>query len=131
MSKMHKTIADYMTPGPHATNVNDNLHAAREKMMKIGARHLPVLDDGKLVGVVSDRDIQLALGFKHGNIKTMTVSDVFADEPYVTHPDTNLRTVAMEMAERKIGSAVVMDNEEVVGIFTTTDACRALHDVLG
>ncbi len=131
MSKMHKTVSDYMTPGPHAANIADNLHAAREKMVKVGARHLPVMDDGKVVGVLSDRDIQLALGFKHGNIKTMTVEDVYSDDPYVTHPDTNLKQVAMEMAEKKYGSAVVMDNEDLVGIFTTTDACRALHDVLG
>ena len=130
MSKLKKTVADYMTPSPHAVHLQDRLTSAREKMTKVGARHLPVIEDGKVVGVLSDRDLQVALGFKHGNPKSLTVEDVYCADAYVTTPDANLSRVAMHMAEAKIGSAVVVEGDSLVGIFTTTDACRALHDVL-
>lgn len=130
MSKIHATVENYMTPAPHAANIADSLHAARDKMVKLGARHLPVMQDSKVVGVLSDRDIQLALGFKHGNIKTMTVEEVYSEDPYTTTSSANLKLVAQEMAEKKIGSAVVVDGEKLVGIFTTTDACRALSESL-
>ena len=51
-------------------------------------------------------------------------------EPYTVAPDAQLREVARTMAERKIGSAVVVDGGEVTGVFTTTDALRALAAVL-
>jgi acetoin utilization protein AcuB len=49
---------------------------------------------------------------------------------YAVQPDTTLDVVAEALAEHKYGSAVVLDNEKVVGIFTTNDACRALAELL-
>lgn len=131
MSKMHVKVADYMTPGPAAVNLAENLHNAEETMARFGIRHLPVRDGTRVVGILSSRDITVAKGFKHSNLKQMSVEDVYEAEVYVTHPDSNLKDVALVMAERKIGSAVVIDNDDLVGIFTTTDACRALGNVLG
>lgn len=131
MSKMHAKVMDFMTKNPHAVNISENLQNAHDTMVKIGARHLPVMQDGKLTGILSERDIQLAKGFKHGNLKTMSVDDVYENQVYVTHADSNLKDVSAEMAERRIGSAVVVEGDKPVGIFTTTDACRALANVLG
>jgi len=130
MSKMHFTVSKFMTPNPKGVNVAETLEHAASHMTKEGIRHLPVIRDGVLVGVISDRDIQVAKAFKHGNLKTMIVEDVVEEDVYVTHPDSNLRTVALEMAERKIGSAVVVEADKPVGIFTTSDACRALSEAL-
>lgn len=132
MSKFHFTVSEHMTAHPHAINIKENLANAHEAMTKDGIRHLPVMDGGKVVGILSDRDIQLAKGFKHGNLKSMHVEDVYEDAVYITHPDANLKSVAMAMAEKRIGSAVVVDDADaLVGIFTTTDACRVLNEVLG
>ena len=130
MSKPTAKVADFMTPHPHNVHHNENLDRANDIMTKGGFRHLPVMEGGKLVGIVSARDLQMAKGFKHGNLKSMTVGDVVEDSVYVTTPAASLKTVALEMAERKIGSAVVVEDDKPVGIFTTSDACRALAEVL-
>jgi acetoin utilization protein AcuB len=131
MSKMQAKVSDFMTPGPAAVQLAESLQNAQETMSRFGIRHLPVRSDGKVVGILSARDIAVAKGFKHGNLKQLTVEDVYEPEVYVTHPGSSLKDVALEMAERRIGSAVVIDDDDLVGIFTTTDACRALGDVLG
>ena len=130
MSKMKKNVSDYMIPKPVGTQSSESLQVARDKMKRAGARHLPVFRGSELMGIVSERDINLALSFKHGNVATMKVEDVCTEDPFVTKPDANLKFVAHEMAERKIGSALVVDDGEVVGIFTTTDACFALSELL-
>ncbi|MCP4502197.1 MAG: CBS domain-containing protein [Deltaproteobacteria bacterium] len=132
MSKFHFTIADHMTAHPHGVNLKENLQKAHEIMTKDGFRHLPVIDEGKVVGILSERDIQVAKGFKHSSLKNMEVEDIYEDSVYITHPDANLKHVAATMADKRIGSAVVVDDKDaLVGIFTTTDACRILNEVLG
>ncbi len=59
------------------------------------------------------------------------VGDFILGVPYTVSPDAPLRDVARTMAEQKFGSAVVVDGDEVTGVFTTTDALRALAAVLG
>ena len=131
MSKMQAKVSAFMTPEPAAVNLAETLEHAQQTMTRFGIRHLPVRSEGKVVGILSDRDITVAKSFKHTNLKQMVVEDVYEPEVYVTHPGSDLKTVALEMASRKIGSAVVLEGDDLVGIFTTTDACRALGEVLG
>lgn len=131
MTLVKKTVRAYMSPNPVAANVRESLEHINDMMQRQGIRHMPVLDDGKVVGVVSDRDIRLAKGFRHGRLKDFEAADVCSDEVYLTHPDSNLKEVAATMAERRIGSAIVVEDDRPVGIFTTTDACRALAELLG
>ena len=58
------------------------------------------------------------------------VGDFILGPPYSVAPDASLREVARTMAERKCGSAIVVEGERVVGVFTTTDALRALATLL-
>jgi acetoin utilization protein AcuB len=60
----------------------------------------------------------------------VVVSQVMSEKPYSVSPDTPLDEVAHTMASEKFGSAVVVQNGHVVGVFTTVDACRALGDLL-
>jgi len=62
--------------------------------------------------------------------KELSVDEAMSEDVYAVSPDTPLRIVTAEMAERKLGSAVVVDGEKVIGVFTVTDACRALTLVL-
>jgi CBS domain-containing protein len=119
-----------MTPHPEFVGVGETLEAAAAIMSKAGIRHLPVVQDEKLQGILSDRDVKLARSFKHANPRALTVADVFESDVYVTHPDSNLKQVVDAMAEKRIGSAVVVEGETPVGIFTTTDACRVLGSLL-
>jgi acetoin utilization protein AcuB len=121
-------VARYMTPSPHTIGKDQPLAVARHLMRHEHIRHLPVLDAGKLVGVVSDRE----LGFMEAlpGAETFSVEDAAVPSTYAVAPEAPLDVVAAEMAELKVGSAVVMDGGRVVGMFTAVDALRALADVL-
>ena len=124
---MTATLDRYMTRHPHSIRFDEKLETAAKLMAKLGVRHLPVLEAGKLVGVLSERDVRLATS---ANIGRVHVSEVCIDEPYTVDVDTSLFVVATSMAEKRIGSAIVLENGKVIGIFTTTDACRALADAM-
>ena len=60
----------------------------------------------------------------------MTVEDAMVPDVYVTSEDASLATVAGEMARQRVGSAIVVKDEHVVGVFTAVDALRALAETL-
>jgi acetoin utilization protein AcuB len=93
---------------------------------------LPVTEKGKLCGIISDRDIAVAysLGAHIQDESKILVGDACTADPYTVEEDASLDAVAHQMAEAHIGSALVVRGDELVGIFTTTDACRVLGDFL-
>lgn len=121
------TLERYMTRHPHSIRVDEKLTTAESLMNKLHVRHLPVLSAGDLVGVLSDRDVKLV---QRSAASGARVEDACVDEPYSVDVDTSLWIVADTMAKKKIGSAIVLEGGKVVGIFTATDACRALADML-
>lgn len=125
-------ILAYMTPFPYSIDVDAPLAEAHAFLRERHIRHLPVTERGDLVGVLTDRDIKLALGPDLGSPpeRELAVREVFQPETYVVDAGTPLLTVAATMAERHVGSALVTRGGKLVGIFTTTDACRALARVL-
>ena len=129
MSRRHTPqILAYMTPFPYSIDVDAPLAEAHVFLRERQIRHLPVTRDGLLAGVLTDRDIKLALGPDLGSPpeRELKVRDVFQPECYVVDAAERLEDVAATMAERHVGSALVTRGGKLVGIFTTTDACRAL-----
>ena len=127
---MAKTIAEYMTKALHSIGAEQSVDHAAELMREHRVRHLPVLQGGQLLGVVSDRDVKIVQSFPDVAGDETPISEAIGLDAYTVEPSTLLADVARHMADHKIGSAVVMDGIEIVGIFTTTDACRALADAL-
>lgn len=124
-----RTVAAWMTRQPHTIGDDQSLAVARERMHHFDVRHLPVLHGGHLVGVVSSRDIAMVEALPGVDITEVTVDEAMAEEPWTVTADAPLAHVATIMAERKIGTAIVVevaDGDQVVGVFTTTDALRAL-----
>lgn len=121
-----------MTPFPYTVDVDAPLAEAHRLMREHHFRHLPVTRDGTLTGVLTDRDIKLVLGPDFGNPeeRDLKVRDAYVERPCVVPAGTPLASVARTMAENRIGSAVVTKNDKLVGIFTVTDACRALAEIL-
>jgi acetoin utilization protein AcuB len=115
-----------MTALPHTIPANATLREAEARMAEHRVRHLPVMDQGRVVGMLSDRDLKLAYGIHGLNPEKMLVIDACHGGAYVVNPDTPLSEVATVMAEQHYGSAIVCRQGRVVGIFTTVDACRAL-----
>ena len=130
MNKSQTKIQDVMTICPHSVGADQQLSKAKEMLHKYGIRHLPVQSAGKLVGVITDRDIQFITSFEGQNVEKWQIKDALTPEPYVVAPDTLLCEVLDRMYADKIGCTLVEANGKVVGIFTTTDACRVLSEVL-
>jgi acetoin utilization protein AcuB len=125
-------ILAFMTPFPYSIDVEAPLAEAHAFMRDRQIRHLPVTRGGQLAGILTDRDIKLALGPDLGSPpeRELTVADVYQPECYVVDAGQPLEAVAAAMAEHHLGSALVTRGDKLVGIFTTTDACRALARVL-
>lgn len=123
-------LTKYMTTTPFAINAEATVEEAMGVMRDKRVRHLPVMKDGKVFGLISDRDLKSIFAFAGANPRSLRVSDVCTDEPYMTKPEAPINEVASEMAQRKVGSALVVDNGKLVGIFTATDACQALSDIV-
>lgn len=127
------TIREFMTPTPETIAADLTLAQARERMFQIDARHLPVTENGELVGILSQRDIALAEAIE-GDLAHLLVRQVMTPQPFTCGPKAHLHAVAAEMAAHKYGSAIVVDREHpghVVGMFTTVDALRALATLSG
>lgn len=124
---MHQ-ISHYMTRDPRVIGSGDSVRRAAQVMRAAKIRNLPVVDDGKLVGLLGDRDVALAEASGR-DVDALTVCEAMTVEPLVVRSDAPLTSVARLMAERKSGSAVVVEEGRVVGVFSVVDALRALADL--
>jgi acetoin utilization protein AcuB len=130
MSKTIPTIQKYMSTSPHSIGTDQSLAVAEKMMQQYKIRHLPVLDGGKLVGIISDRDIKFLESFKDVDPTVSKIKDVSVESVFTVEPDSKLDEVCDVMAEKKYGCAVVMSNHKLVGIFTWVDALRAMSELL-
>ena len=130
MTKPIPTVVKYMTTSPHTLGADQTLAHARSVMKEHEIRHLPVLRGGELVGMVSERDLALIEQFEEIDPRSTLVEDAMSTTIYKVPPETPLDEVASEMASKKYGSAVVVQNSKVVGILTTVDVCAALAQLL-
>ena len=124
-------VRGFMTGCPYAIEADVRLARARQRMLELDCRHLPVLRNGRLVGILSDRDIKAAdkLVARGSITGDPLVRDAMTPHPFTCSANAHLHAVASEMAERKCGCAIVLDDAhpwKVVGVFTTTDALLAL-----
>ncbi len=99
-------------------------------------RHLPVLEGGRLAGMVSDRDLRLAtpaLGdaARAEALVKIQVADVMSREVFTADPEDPIEQAANEMRERKIGCLAVVEHDDLVGIITSSDVMEALTYLVG
>jgi acetoin utilization protein AcuB len=130
MSKAIPHVDHYMTHGPHSIGQEQTLIQAHQLMRQHNIRHLPVLHGGKLVGVLSDRDLHLIETLRDVDPERVTVEEAMSPTVYTVPPKASLDEVVREMAAHRYGCAVIVDNGKVVGVFTTVDALTAFADLL-
>ncbi len=123
-------IESFMSRKPRCIDAAAPLAEAWRLMSHHGVRHLPVLLDGRVTGLLSQRDLLRMEAQVNVDRSRDPVSDAMTLAPYLVGPTDDVEAVVTEMANRKLGSAVVVESEGVVGIFTTTDALQAFAALL-
>jgi len=123
-------VSRYMTRSPHTIGRDQSLERAHELMNANRIRHLPVLDRGELVGVLSQRDLYFVETLDATPRGEITVEEAMSQDVFETKSDASLAAVAAAMLRHKLGCAVIKDGGKVTGVFSTTDALRALVDHL-
>lgn len=127
---MDDSIENFMTHSVHTVGMNRTLQDAHRMMAQHHIRHLPVLDGGELVGMLSERDLAVIETFPDVDPTETHVEDAMSIDVFAVQIGTPVAEVAHRMAHGKLGAAIVQRGEDVVGIFTTVDALRALDFLL-
>lgn len=110
-------LRDVMKTNVESISPRESAAAAWNRMRTRRIRHLVVLDAGRVVGVVSDRDLA-----GPGSLRQVeSVGDVMTTQVVSGHPEMTLRQAANQLRGRSIGCLPVMEDDKLVGILTTTD----------
>ena len=130
MTKAIPEIQRYMTTSPLTVNGEQTLYFAKQLMRENKIRHLPVLEGGKIIGIISERDIDYIQHFKDVDMEVEKVEDAMTEGPVIVEASAHLDEVCEVMAADKIGSVLVQDNKKLVGIFTWIDALNAMSNLM-
>ncbi|MDM1072353.1 CBS domain-containing protein [Empedobacter brevis] len=132
--KQRVPVAQIMAKVLIAVPANKKISEVNELFKEYNIRHIPVTEGTKLVGVISKNDVS-KLGYGVGEIDQNTLNtmydtyelkDVMVKEPVTVSSETNIKDVAEILSEQSFHSLPVVDNNEVVGIVTTTDLVKYL-----
>jgi acetoin utilization protein AcuB len=104
---------------------------AHALMRSANKRDLLVMDGERLLGVITQLDLYLIQSLTDADPGSAVVEEAMSAQPYVVGPETALEEVARTMWKERCGCAVIVDQEQVIGIFTGVDALEALSQVLG
>ncbi len=134
-------VSKWMSTKVVTIDRNESLGTAIRLMKEHRIRRLPVVSKGKLVGIVSDRDLKGALPSRatsldvwelHGLIDSLKIADIMTKSVITTTPGATIERVALTMMEKKIEGLPVLDEKgNLVGIVTEGDVFRALTEVTG
>lgn len=126
---MDIAIDEFTSPTPFTVTTEESVEKVFELMDREGIRHLPVLSNNKPVGIISERDLYMVRLL--ATEEELTAGKIMTDTPFCVKTGSLIDEVAYEMSKRKIGSALVVnENDELDGIFTSTDGLNALIEVI-
>lgn len=128
--KFIPTVAEYMTKNPITVRSDMPITQVEKLMAEHAIRHLPVLEGGQLIGIVSQRDLHLLQSFDDIDSQKTSVIEACSDEVFTVSPKAPLDEVCKEMAQHRYGSVLVVENKKLLGIFTWVDALFAMSECL-
>ena len=133
-------VRDFMTSHPITITQDTPIFQALEIIKKHKVRHLPVLKDGRIVGLVTERGLltvspspatTLSVYELNYVLAKVTVREAMVKNPVTVAPDCPIEEAGQLMWEKRIGSLLVTDGERLVGILTQTDMIEAVVRLLG
>lgn len=124
------TVNRYMTANPRTVAPADPMSAAHDLMREHGFRHLPVVHEGKLIGIVTDRDLHIPEALRYEPVSQVTVARAMQRAVSTIAHDAPLDEAIERMSQERCDALVVVGKTNVVGIFTASDALFALTDLL-
>lgn len=125
------TVEKFTTPEPITVSEDMSIDDLQRLMATNDIRHLPVVREERVVGVISDRDVRVVAGLTYAERFQVTAGDLMTPDPLIVNANARLDEVALAMSERKAGSAIVLDADgKLLGIFTATDALNALVEIV-
>ena len=121
-------ILRVMTAFPYTIDVSGTIDQAKAMVDEHDITHLPVVDGGRLAGITTKRDIELAaaLAEKLGSRTAILVGDICIKDPFIIETTDSVLSVVSQMIRRQITSALVVKNGRLVGIFTAHNVCKLL-----
>jgi CBS domain-containing protein len=131
-------VRDIMGKNVVRISVSERLSTVEDIMTLGHVRHMPVVRGGKLVGVVSERDLlraSLSVLSEHRGaerrafLHVVEIARVMSAPPIVIGPDATIDEAALVMAEKKIGCLPVVDGDHLLGMVTETDVLRAVAGI--
>jgi acetoin utilization protein AcuB len=125
-------VGTVMTSFPYFVEADDTATKMEQLMDQHGIRHLPVQHKGKVVGIVSERDLHhyVKRSRPQEEKDKIHARDIMVSDPYVVPFRTPLSEVVFEMARRRIGSVIVQRHGKLAGILSSIDVCRILGEYL-
>lgn len=126
------SVGSVMTPFPYFVDADDTVAEVEHLMEEHGIRHVPVQQNGEVIGIVSERDLHHVVNrtLSKTNKAEIRARDFMVADPYLVAFDTPLNEVAGEMAKRHIGSTIVLHHGKLAGILSAMDVCRLLAQIL-
>jgi len=118
---MAKSVRDVMTPNVHAASPTDSLASAAEIMSSEDVGSLPVVEDGRLIGVLTDRDIVVRAVAERVTPETLNVGDVASRQPVTVQPDEDLDEALRLMAHHRVRRLPVVEDGRLVGMLSQAD----------
>jgi acetoin utilization protein AcuB len=120
-------VGKHMTRNPAVIGPDDSLSSAQEKMRSGDFRRLPVVLDGRLIGIVTDRDLRRCMGL----LEKVKVNAVMTEILVTVSPRDTIEKAAQLMLKHKIGGLPVVEENKLVGVITTSDLLQTFLDVMG
>jgi CBS domain-containing protein len=118
-------VREAMTPAPTTVEANETVVEAARLMASQDVGSLPVVDDGQLVGMVTDRDLALQVLAKDLDPHKTVVASVCSENPVVVGPDDTLDEALQRMAREQVRRLPVVEDRRLVGILAQADVSRA------
>jgi len=131
-TKTMPQLLSVMTPFPYQIDANESIDAALALMEKHDIRHLPVVVNGNIENIISDRDIKRAqlIGHRGATNDEWSVGDISHRNAYFADVSDPLDQVLELMIKKHVEAVVVLKDGSAAGIFTDTDACKVLVEFL-